>query len=196
MSTQYTSPYSLPWPQSGDPVREGAAAIEGIAKRVNQVLLEGTFPAATPEILALTTRLTDLEKPRRASFTGTSISYPNSSAQWGVGILVPDTSATQTMNNDFVVAHTSDTLKITKAGIYLFEWNLFTTSLPPNGEMGIKNVTTGELFSNDDLKRTVTWTPTLNGTSYAAVNDVIQFYTFNRSGAFVGSNRVKVTKIG
>lgn len=61
MSTQYTTPYALPYPQSGDEVRLGYSAIEGIAKKVNDVLVAGSFPSSIPDVYAITTRLDALE---------------------------------------------------------------------------------------------------------------------------------------
>lgn len=61
MPTQYTSPYNLPYPQIGDPVKEGAAAIEGIAKGVNTALQNGSFPSSNPDVASITARLNALE---------------------------------------------------------------------------------------------------------------------------------------
>lgn len=61
MSTQYTSPYNLPYPQSGDKVADGYAAIEGIAKAVNTALVNGSFPASSPDVASITARLNALE---------------------------------------------------------------------------------------------------------------------------------------
>lgn len=54
MATQYTPVHQLPYPQIGDPVRDGAAAIEGIAKKTEEALVNGSFPAATPDVAQLT----------------------------------------------------------------------------------------------------------------------------------------------
>lgn len=64
MATQYTSPYNLPYPQAGDPVKEGQAAMELLAKRVNQVLTDGSFPSSTPDLAAITARMDALENRR------------------------------------------------------------------------------------------------------------------------------------
>lgn len=61
MSTQYTTPYALPYPQSGDEIRLGYQAIEGIAKKVNDVLAAGSFPSSIPDVYSITTRLDALE---------------------------------------------------------------------------------------------------------------------------------------
>ena len=61
MPTQYTSPYNLPYPQATDPVRDGQTAIQGIAERVNQVLLDGSFPPGNPDINSILTRLNAID---------------------------------------------------------------------------------------------------------------------------------------
>lgn len=61
MPIQYTSPYNLPYPQIGDPVKEGQANMELLAKRVNTVLTDGSFPASNPDVASITARLNALE---------------------------------------------------------------------------------------------------------------------------------------
>ena len=61
MATQYTTPYNLPFPQAGDPVKNGAAIIQGIAEATNTALVNGSFPASNPDVASIIARLNALE---------------------------------------------------------------------------------------------------------------------------------------
>lgn len=54
MPKQYTPIYQLPYPQIIDPVEEGQANMEELAKKVETTLQNGSFPAATPDVAQLT----------------------------------------------------------------------------------------------------------------------------------------------
>lgn len=61
MAIKYTTPFNLPYPDIDDPVRNGQAAIEGIAKGVNTALQNANIPPGNPELNAVLARLNELE---------------------------------------------------------------------------------------------------------------------------------------
>lgn len=63
MPKQYTPLYALPYPQVGDPIKEGAANMEELAKKTEEVLKNGSFPSSVPTTADITNRITVLEKP-------------------------------------------------------------------------------------------------------------------------------------
>lgn len=138
-----------------------------------------------------------LKKIQHAEFTGGASSFPASAAQWGTGVLTVDTVTVPGVihNNSFVAYDSSDTIKILETGVYLFQWQLYGTSLPPNGEICIKNVTTGVNVIIDDLSKSLSWTVPVTGGAFVSANDKISFFTLNRAAAFTGSSRIKVTKL-
>lgn len=80
MAIQYTSPYNLPYPQIGDPVKDGQANMELLAKRVNTVLTDGSFPASNPDVADITARLNALEA------LATPVVVGMSGATWGTSL--------------------------------------------------------------------------------------------------------------
>jgi hypothetical protein len=138
-----------------------------------------------------------VKKIKHAEFTGGASSFPASAAQWGTGVLTVDNVSVPNVihNNSFVAYESSDTIKILETGLYLFQWQLYSTSLPPNGEIVIKNVTTGVNVIIDDLSKSLSWTVPVTGAAFVSANDKISFFTQNRAAAFSGSSRIKVTKL-
>lgn len=61
MAIKYTAPFNLPYPDIDDPVRNGQAAIEGIAKGVNTALQNANIPPGNPDLNAVLARLNALE---------------------------------------------------------------------------------------------------------------------------------------
>ena len=89
MATQYTTPYNLPYPQIGDPVKEGQAAIEGIANAVNTALVNGSFPASNPDVMDITARLNELEKIKFVEFSKVNDASAPANTLWGPGLFEP-----------------------------------------------------------------------------------------------------------
>lgn len=139
------------------------------------------------------TQDTERKKVRYSELTGGSINYPLSNPTWGVGTITVD--GTRNFNNTFVLPNASDQVKILETGLYYYSWQLNTTSPPPDAEMIIANTTSGLNVATDGLKRVTTWGPICQGIAYASVNDLINFYTINRQGAFSGVTRIKVARI-
>lgn len=134
-----------------------------------------------------------IKKIKHAEFTGAAVIFPSSAAQWGVGVLTAD--APRIFNNTFCAYDSSDKIKMLETGIYTFEWFLSATTLPPAGEVAIRNVTQNDYVMNDDLANGVSYTVPVIATAYVAANDIISFYTFNRTGAFQATSRIKITKV-
>jgi hypothetical protein len=136
------------------------------------------------------------KKIKHGELTGVTIGYPNSSANWGVGTLTLDTDVKVNFNSGFVTPSAQDTAKLTEAGLYQFEWTINGSAIPPDGIMAMKTtVGTDHIFAEGDMKRTKTWNPVLSAVQYCAANEIVMFYTYNRSGTFSGDSRIKVTKL-
>jgi len=135
MAMQYTSPYNLPYPQIGDPVREGAAAIQGIAQAVNTALVNGSFPASNPDVASMTARLNALEANslRRMEFKNASLFNVPANTPWGTGPLVGDVTNNRSKGAGFAtVGPGNDKITINENG-----WYNFSLYIIPAGSPGI-----------------------------------------------------------
>jgi hypothetical protein len=129
---------------------------------------------------------------RHAEFTAAASSYPASSGAWGPGAFTLD--AVSTVNNTFVQADTNDSVKVLETGLYLISWTINFSGAPVNGEVVIKNETTGRFYYGGDFM-SFSWGPTHTTQAYVFANNIVKFYTVNRGGAVTTASRLQLTKL-
>lgn len=159
MAIQYTSPYNLPYPQIGDPVKEGQANMELLAKRVNTVLTDGSFPASNPDVASITARLNALEAIKPFGHMGKTNAFQS------VGSPASRVSmdAAQILRGGMTFNDTDDALVIPVTGNYVVRIKAFfsggTTGLnqagliingtTPGGAIQAANLAGSKMDGND-----------------------------------------------
>lgn len=148
MPIQYTPIFQLPYPQVGDPVKEGQANIEGIAKKVETALVNGSFPSSNPDVASITARLNNLEKPKQRMEFKTATPFAVAASQnWDIGPLQKDSTNNRTVGTEFAnsTGALSGAINITQSGFYIISAFVVPTGGPGNTWISINTGTLGKI---------------------------------------------------
>lgn len=140
MAIQYTNPYNLPYPQAGDPVKDGQLNMELLAKRINTIMQEASFPSATPDLASLTAAL---QHRRMEYFVGAASATATTTT--GVGNLVEVNSYGSSAGASFAdrVGASSGEIIIREEGYYRFHLFVFPAGSPGTGWLKLQTVRNG-----------------------------------------------------
>lgn len=190
MATQYTPIYQFPYPQVGDPVKNGADIIKQIAEKAEQVLQNGQFPSANPNTYEVTTRLTALETLRYAEYTSTW-TVPGGSVNSTAGTF--SVVSAKTFNNNFANTNTPPAagINLSAAGLYQFSVVALAGGSPGPAMVNVKNVdeTVAVGYTSG-----AAWEYTASGMFYASgatTFRIIAYQTNSTSTTF----RIRITKL-
>lgn len=186
MPIQYTPVYQIPYPQTTDPIKLTPEALEGQAKRIEQVFQNASMPSANPSTAAVLGRLDSLETKttvRRMQFkTGTTTIPANT--QTNIGFMSKNTTGTnRNVGGDFATSTANGLLTLNEAGWYIFTAFAMPNGTPGNTWIAIRRNSDGEGFAQGGNNGAM-WEATahVNIPIYFNAGEVLRFVYFASAG--------------